>query len=1522
MKLIFRALQLVDVSEPSDKWHWLQPVQKANLPLATITLVNRISSDNGLLKLICEHVLNSTKTYGPKAAQLRTLYTFYTAAIVKSIHQMNTITDIQICHILPTLLKGLSSPIVDFAASSYMIISILNTKVKLKDERIDYILYKSFKRPNDELHYEVVLLLVCLFNAASNPVTNISERLLIRLSNLSWFTKQLMKVKSSGIQTSKFTDLFLENSLRYIVANPTESESVQNTLSDILTNVRLNDDEVNLLLSGMLKNNLVSQVESEESKQFLIDLYKCLEKCYPTNFDHYLNKIMYASESDEEAKITLKFLMSWHDGARDSEGSLEVLNSLTHVSPEQRILALKVISEDKITITESFKEMINKALMDRFHDDEDKVIEALLTISMSRLKELFPCDTLANELKILVSKHNDKNRKMVAEPALKNLLEICEGNDTSVFLATLPYLFPLKNEDVEIALEILDSNFGKGNKFMTKLKEELGSELQTARRAARESKDLKDIAEWFFKSSFSSLLNKDLLPPTDIIISTMKQQTDHGDASFLFFNLILLGSVCRVPAGSLSFQEVREAIELSAKMITSYKNVRLLPDTNMLEVENMKEALRFTSKGILPLQAGTYVIDKAHRSLDLNTETFVFDFEKDPERSHLILKLIEIIFDGLNNKKTKSHYEWCLKIFVKRHFSKLEDVLRFLTQLFNEPVQTQTSLHSLNITLTLLNNSKAFGWKSKDSKDFVLTRNFLFTDKIFVSNLLISLTSKVDSCREVAVNILKALFQNDSDTQKNIRKRKRRDTDLPEGDFFTLLQELADFSQEINMDSDQLPLALYLKLSPDPDVRTLLKSERLKENLKVAQKLLFEIVKDESIPLHIVSQLLEVLTHVNSPSILEQLAPLGLQFLEKVKTQPENKFISIGLTNILQRINSSTVTALQNEQVWKLFEMTISNHNPQILFKNTVKSPSVILIKQIDETFFENLGKVSEKLQKKVFSKLVDVITDCEHSGVSSTASKALRKININAQFIVDDLKLMTQSGSKDTQGSATKSKKKLTRMSVLPNPEIINTHEWKRGINLLAFIDTDNKIINEEILIPTLFDLLRICLNFEIQDSVEYANQLLLSALHMLASKCVPIRGAHLHIALIAQCIRMSRNPQTHHYALSLLVELFKVADIQSALSSIMPIFTFVGSSVLRQEDAYSIQITSKTIETIVPIVNSANDENQVCEILRLFITSLPDIPEHRRITIFVKLLQLMEKYLHLYYLLTFESHVLSQSNNETPAQKVQRTSTQKVEFALQICQEFPPKKMISVCVELIQFLKSLPIEIEEENKSKTVNFKSKHIFDVEKNSPKQLRHYKYSLVQFLSKLLSSSEFINRVAELDSETMNEMMPDFDKLIVELVLVIQSASKSVDIHQGKPKAKYWKVLLRHLYDILDLVNSLLPNKAFIESIKRLTTHELLSVRRKALELLNARLQQRNFGEQDHEDLLSLMDSFTDILKGSKKLVSQEIEIIQQTVLISIKLLAKYLAAEYPENFKPVSCVLSFSYLFFYEVLLN
>lgn len=210
-----------------------------------------------------------------------------------------------------------------------------------------------------------------------------------------------------------------------------------------------------------------------------------------------------------------------------------------------------------------------------------------------------------------------------------------------------------------------------------------------------------------------------------------------------------------------------------------------------------------------------------------------------------------------------------------------------------------------------------------------------------------------------------------------------------------------------------------------------------------------------------------------------------------------------------------------------------------------------------------------------------------------------------------------------------------------------------------------------------------------------------------------------------------------------------------------------------------------------------------------------------------------------------------------------------------------------------------------EEQGRKEAMKFQYKNIYDVTKSTPKNLRHYKITAVQFLSNLLSHEDFINRVAVLSQDEADNINKYCDHLAIELILLIQTISKTADQHQNKPSAKYWKVLLHHLYDVLDLVNNLLPNSLFLQSVKNLLRHELLSVKKKALELLNARLLQKKFSEEVHVDLLSLIKPLSDFFDVEVKVENQEQEIIQQTVLISLKLLGKLLAVDHPAVFRPV-----------------
>ncbi|KAK0177360.1 hypothetical protein PV328_001422 [Microctonus aethiopoides] len=1524
-RMFVRALQLIDLTNKGDKWLWLEPLQKSGVPLSSVTLVNRVASDNGLLKLLCTHVMKATVTMTEMhdgqhsyVGALSSLYAFYTMAIVGAIERVPKISQVQIDHLLPTIAKGMSSPVVDFATSNCMILAKLSHHVQLNTHTMEHLLSKALKNP--QLQNQIMLLMTFLYESPYNRpfASTVPKKLLLIISQLSpsFLCKEINRMQNSlQINVSKFVIPLFESSIDYILDcssydddqdnyddDKSQVEGIKNMIKEILQQIVFQNDDIDIILNNTLKRSNIMKNLSRVTKDLFMELYGAIELKYPERFDEYLKTLMKRSGTNIEAKEALQFLISCgHCGVKNIKGSLGVLDGLNHYNAEQRIIALEALSNnvDEIMddISESFQVMVKEVLLERLNDDDVRVVKMVLErFSLKSLKSLFSTDILIDRLMRLLSQCHTIRKRLLAQPVLKLLLELCkegdyhvdDDSDTNIFIATLPYLFPSHNDEVNVAIYILQSEFAKKNKYLATLKDDVMGNVPT----------LLD-AESIGSAAFHNILNWELLPPTKNILNVMREsfnKSGGGDATALFFNLILLGSVCRVPVGSLEPQVAHQVIQMAAKIINQYRRVKILANCNQLNGNKIQDALQLTSKGILPLQAGTYVLEMVHRRLNLQSNS-ILDFENDSEYAQLIVGLLDILFDGMKSQKHREHYSWCLQIFFQRHCPTSQDMLRFLAQFFIKPVKAETSLHCLRIALAVLKNEY-------NNTDKMI--EWIFQNEIFIVNLLVALSRVNRKCREAAVDILMQITS----------------TDLSNGNAcFCLLSKLSEKRTDMIMDADQLSIILYTLLSPDPDVRHQMK-KKVRGKLQEAREFLMNIILNDKMPIHATSQLLNVLVYVNGPMIVEQLTcGIGYKLLSELNdtdnTSMDKLFTKIMLKNILERINSTTVDALMVDGVWKLFDSAITNYNIKIPIETegekliqTQVSPSVILLRQIDELFFENCGH-SSNLQAKILAKLVDIVTDCEVGSIVTIAIKATRKIIIDARLVVDELRKMSvnELASKPT-GSKKKNKSLVQRRS--GEMEMINRREWKRGITILEFIQAAENIVHEEYLMKLLFDLLRMSLaecDTEPSPSVEYANQLVLSIIYHLTAKNLPIPDAHEQVELISQCIRMSHNPQTHHHALVVLVELFKVAHIDMALHNIMPIFTFMGNSVLRQDDAYSIQIISKIIETVVPTILNMNSEIHACTILRTFIVSLPDIPEHRRIPLFVKLLELMDDNLYLFYLIMFECHVkITQQGYQKDIDS--SLSLDRLKFALTISLEFPPDVLIHVCVKLLEFLRSLPVEIDENNGKKYTDSK-KHIFDITNSTPKQLRHYKYTIIQFLSNLVSNSDFINRVAILDVDKTNQMVPYYNELFIQLIMMIESASKSADVHQGKPKGKYWRVLVNNLYDILNRINYLLPNSVFIMSIKTLINPNkmVMIVRRKAIDLMNIRLQQRKFDGDDRDQLLVLIQPLLEVIMKNKndngeEIVNQELE-IQQTLVVTLTLLAKNWANEYPDKFQPV-----------------
>ncbi|KAI5465612.1 armadillo-type protein [Mariannaea sp. PMI_226] len=123
----------------------------------------------------------------------------------------------------------------------------------------------------------------------------------------------------------------------------------------------------------------------------------------------------------------------------------------------------------------------------------------------------------------------------------------------------------------------------------------------------------------------------------------------------------------------------------------------------------------------------------------------------------------------------------------------------------------------------------------------------------------------------------------------------------------------------------------------------------------------------------------------------------------------------------------------------------------------------------------------------------------------------------------------------------------------------------------------------------------------------------------------------------LLVNCIQKSSSPVVQNAALLLIASLATTAP-NLVLHSVMPIFTFMGTSVLRQSDDYSAHVVSQTIkEVIPPLIQSLRQGERsplagASDILVSFTTAYEHVPAHRRQGLFVALVETLgpQEFLH----------------------------------------------------------------------------------------------------------------------------------------------------------------------------------------------------------------------------------------------------------------------------------------------------
>ncbi|GLH02314.1 HEAT repeat-containing protein 1 homolog [Gryllus bimaculatus] len=1238
--------------------------------------------------------------------------------------------------------------------------------------------------------------------------------------------------------------------------------------------------------------------------QWYSSFLRSLERQYSVVFDTVVKKVL-ENTKDERKRRSLLDILGFMPKVNFQISGIDMFEKLHHPSVSMRVEGIKYLLASVNKVQSDDKEFVQNILRNRLQEDSYKVVGAVLECQASELASLVGEEFFVMQMIKISAKYWHMSQ---ISDTLKSKVVAYLCSDASfktkpdaVFFAVLPYLLPKSDEDVPFAICALKSEFASKHKVMSVIQNEI--------------QNLATVTDADFVCSVVSKLitnKKHIFNTTELISMINEIPIFKTYPVYKFIGTILMtASITKATTVEVKWKIMDTVLEYfaSSNVNEKVKGLSLLSD------QTMSACMQVASKRKLPIQGLLFCLQTLTKNIELSEDvtcrhwwdisSIGEDFHK--SNSLFFIKLFEVLLvgcmgEGNAAEHVRTAYICYLKNLFTDVFPNLQAQLGFLSNLWvsHEFGPKHKGIASYELQLRSLLLARSLLLKTEESVGWTMN----ITTESIIPPLLISLSCPMGPVRVAALECFGAL-------------RNTFGAALNQKGYHCLLSNLLEFEEELKLDAEQISVVLYKLLSPDEAVQSCYTSTQ-KRQLNIIMNALFDCVVQNETPLHFKAALLKILSHVNSSNIMNKLAPVAKEVLS-VAVSSGNQldfYRSAMLRNIFSRFENDTYSSLtKHKEVWNLFKTALFDYKSLVYEENSrITCPSIIAMNQISKDFFDALPNY----QQDLLSILVRVATEADSPDVVSAVGHVFKKIVLECKHVVLELEKV-----RDAQCApdplTLKRRTRSQANSARPSVELLKTKEWHEGTTLLELIQNKKKLRGVRLLFPVLFDLLKRCLDFEEQAPVEYIKQLILSSLlhccQKLSSEAednTELSEKEINVELVVQCIRASQNPQTHHHALLVLSQLAGMIPEQ-VLHNIMAIFTFMGSSILRQDDAYSFQIISKVVDTVIPILVKANEAgvdprklfDPVAGVLRVFVDALVDIPEHRQMPLFHKLMVTLgeENFLWLLMALVIESHVRQRT---APDQNKDGMLPKKLNFVVNLTLRFHPLTAIKNSIRLMEYLQNLPMEKDQKDDkvSDQTSGTVTKLFDVSNCSKSEFHHFKYAIVIFLSGMMGDPNFINQVAALPTDEVKDLEQYYAHLIECVLQHIQISVHASEINVGKPTAKFWKCMLAQSYDLLDKVNALLLSDMFLHVILSLLNNTIHTVRRRAMELMNARLQNEEFFMScKTEDLLSLVKPLLSIISTiNEENISFDEQLNQQTALASMKLMARLMASKHIEIF--------------------
>uniref|UniRef100_UPI0037E97E07 HEAT repeat-containing protein 1 n=1 Tax=Semicossyphus pulcher TaxID=241346 RepID=UPI0037E97E07 len=1549
-----RVLQLLKIKDTTNRWNWLHCLQKPGVPLSRGTLITHCYSDLSFMDFICTMVTKAIQAYSGRSgscSQLRVIFSFYASAIVPALDAVDKVSDTIISKLLPYVQKGLKSSLSDYKAATYMIVCQLAVKVVMEASLVDTLAAQVSR----SLLREPVLAqegLGCLIVLLQNQKEGVAgPRAFSHLSSMPALvsTLQVMAAAHDVTPLLRYLLPHLVHAAFTCSSGETETGELavfESLLQSVPLTKGLDQTVARLLLDEYLSQTELSDENVLALDQRLLPLVRLLESRYCGALDGVLGGHVTDVGSTEQKRLFHQFLsLSMSSGKYQMMGDSDtsLLLSLKHPQPSVRVSAVEhlmgiITSGQQQSVDGDF---LKNAVMDRLQDDVPQVVTATLKVLEVLFDVLDPEDIVLCLLSLLHRVDVSERWLPVLTEAVRLLSDPRLGKGDAELVQRagwrlLPFLV-ITSAQLQLSACVARSSIVSQHPLTQTWAGELDDVMKRS-----SDPDFVGLANQRLVSTMTKNLSSmehfsrcDALEKLALSVEQQRGSGLRARASFLVLTRTLL-----LGLGELS----------GTQHLLTAQRVYLLLEPPLLEATRDAAAAQEADRPLSPpasfSDALTVYLSRCEQTGDqLHTEfsfvlmsllrdfisslrchdaSFTGDVWWNPEKLDtntccylgLICRLFSVLISGAGEGPAAGSFRDMMKLFIQVHLPEPQVLFRFLCMLWGYSGNHGDQL-DLKVGAVLQTQALYVGGALLSVQSAATLQELTAGDSPLVPSLLCCLTSPVREVRRAALGALQSL------------------SGASASPFQPITEKLLKTSEEIIADASYLSQALSALHDESPSVKLNSQQKKLQASL---QQLLLS-VQTPSCPSYSAAALLRALSHVNGQSVLSALLPVLDRLLEQhVLDAPALLRAEAQLMQlVLGKFNEASAPLLVHDQnCLDLFIRALRTSTQQ---HSDIPSSQIVALEQITKPFFSAIAV--EAVQQKLLSVMFDLLVESRSPLVANTISSVFKGITVDAQLIANEL-----APPEKPKVSVTVQQTRRSRMTQR-KPEESDAAAgpaggavpWQRVTLILELLQHKKKMKRAQALVPALFSLLARSLESSPADhsNLEYTKQLLLSCLLNVCHKLPPAGGAvgadvldeeKFSVELVVQCIRASDMPQTHHHALLLLGAAAAIFP-EKVLHNIMPIFTFMGANILRLDDSYSFRVIDQTVQMVIPALiqahqlsdgsSSSHVVSVVTRIMHVFADALPHVPDHRRVPILCQLVTTLgpAHFLWVLMLLLFKLHA-TQTSGDTSEKDA--ALERDVDFWISLCCQFEVSDQLTSLINILNFLLQLPDDKDDapvkrpvgrrgaKKKAEEEEKVEELIFSVEAHSSKELRHFKFLCVSFMAQLLGSASFIGKVADGGDDVDESLQQLQQRLLEEILRYIHSVARCVEENADKPTAKFWRVLLNKAYDVLDKVNSLLPTDTFITVMRGLMGNQLASVRRKAMELLNNKLQHRStWEEQQVTALLQLIGDLLSIVGKSHIKVEEEAEhaINRQTALYSLKLLCRSFGSHHQEAFVPV-----------------